>query len=313
MSTALLIVKDLRKVYSGGVEAVKGVSFSIEKPSLIALLGPNGAGKTTLLNMIVGVLPPTNGEVYVLGKNPWREREARRLIGFVPQELGIRGDLTVYENLVYIAAINGVSVSRARLRARELMESLGLFEYRNKLASKLSGGLKRRLSIAMSLIHDPQVLVLDEPTTGLDPGIRVEFIKMLKELVSEGKAVLLSTHISEDAEYCDEVIIMDKGVIVAKGSPEELKRKTVGLKTIVELVTGNPDKAVKVLKGGLDVKKKEDLVNVYLENAERELPRLFNILLSHGIEIYEARIRKPTISDVFLLLTGHPLEETSVG
>ncbi len=308
MGTPILVVRDLRKLYNG-FEAVKGVSFTIEKPELVAILGPNGAGKTTLLNMIAGVLPPTSGEILILGKNPWIDRSAKKFIGFVPQELGIRSDMTVYENLITMALIYGLSLGEARKRAKELMDALGLLDHKSKLASKLSGGLKRRLSIAMSLIHDPKVLILDEPTTGLDPGIRLEFIKMLQGFVREGRAVLLSTHISEDAEYCDRVIIMDKGVIVADDTPDVIKLKVIGSKSIVELKTSDLEKTAKVLSNRYNTKVIRNRVNVYLDKPEKQLPLVFSILTDNGIDVYEARIRKPSISDVFLALTGRLLEE----
>jgi len=309
----LLSVEGLRKVYSGGVEALKGVSFSIEEPSLTALLGPNGAGKTTLLNIIVGVTPPTSGRVSVLGRDPWRDRRARALIGFVPQEEGILRMRTVEENLLTMAALYDVPISEARRRAREVMEYLGLTEYRRRLAAKLSGGLKRRLAVAMALMHDPKVLILDEPTTGLDPGARVSFIKLLKGFVRDGKVVLLSTHIGEDAEACDDVIVMHRGEVVARGAPDELRRRVLGLKTVVELITSKPGVVAEVLKGELVRVGTSEVVRVLLEDAERELPNLMSRVVGLGVPIDEVRIRKPSMSDVFMALTGQLLEEEVVG
>ncbi len=303
----ILAVEGLRKVYEGRVEALKGISFSIEKPSLTTLLGPNGAGKTTLLNIVVGITPPTSGKVLVLGKDLWRERRARALVGFVPQEEGIFRLRTVEENLMTVAAYYDVPVNEARRRAREVMEYLGLTEYRRRLATKLSGGLKRRLAIGMALMHDPKVLILDEPTTGLDPSARVSFIKLLKEFVSKGKLVLMSTHIGEDAELSDDVIIMHEGKLVARGSPEEIRRKALGLKTVVELVSNNPSVLTKELKGELTGVGTSGVVRLYLTDPEKELPNLMSKVFRLGVSINEVRIRKPSMDDVFMAFTGKVL------
>ncbi len=309
----ILLVEGLRKVYEGKVEALKGVSFTIEKPSLTALLGPNGAGKTTLLNIVVGITPPTSGKVMILGRDPWRDRRVRALVGFVPQEEGIFRVRTVEENLLTIAAYYDVPTDEARRRAKEVMEYLGLTEYRRRLADKLSGGLKRRLAIGMALMHDPKLLVLDEPTTGLDPGARAAFMRLIRGFVREGKAVLMSTHIGEDAELCDDVIIMHRGELVARGSPDELRKKALGLKTLVELLTNEPRKVAEALGGEVIKVGASEVVKVLLSDPEKELPNLMSEVYRLGISVNEVRVRKPSMSDVFIAFTGQSLEEVGGG
>jgi len=310
LGEVVLHVVGLRKIYEGNVVAVDGVSFSIERPSFIAILGPNGAGKTTLLNMLAGVLPPTSGTITIMGMDLWREgAKVKRLIGFVPQEMGIWNELTVYENLMFSATLHDVSLFEARRRARELMKLMGLEEHRKKLASKLSGGLRRRLAIAMALIHDPKILILDEPTTGLDPGIRLELLRMLRRFVSEGRLVIMSTHISEDAERCDEVMIMHRGKILAFNKPDNLKEKVMGLVTVIDLhIYEDIDRAMNILRDRWVVSKTENKLSIMVRSFEKELPQIMELLTSRGIDVAEVRVRKPTLSDVFIKLTGYSLE-----
>ena len=313
---ALLNVREVYKVFElkkSRVVAVDGVSFSIEKPSFVTLLGPNGAGKTTLLNIIAAIIPPTRGKVMIKDIDVWSEPyKAKKLIGFVPQEYGIIDMFTVMENLNYAADLYRLPRNIAYERIRFLLKFFDLEEHKHKLAVKLSGGLKRRLSIAMSLIHDPEILILDEPTTGLDPGIRREFIAMLKKFVKNGKLVLMSTHIAEEAELSDSTIIMHRGKIVALGTPEDLKINTVGLKTIVDLVvepTNQIDSLVQELSEKWFVIKHGNIVRVFVESFEKEVPEVMTFIQRKGFNVVEIRARKPTLYDVFLKLTGYELGE----
>lgn len=309
-------VEGVSKVYEvrgNKLIAIDDVSFSVVKPEFIAILGPNGAGKTTLLNIIATVLPPSKGKVYVKGIDVWREPwRAKRLIGFVPQEYGVYENLNVVENLWLVCEIYRIPRNEARRRGRELIELFGLEEHRRKLAGKLSGGLKRRLSIAMSLLHDPEILVLDEPTTGLDPGIRRELIEFLRDMISKGRVVLMSTHIAGEAELSDRVIVMYRGKIIADDDPGELKRKTVGLKTIVELdiyPSSKLDEVVKTLSTRWHASKKGSSVIVTVERFEREVVEIIDVAKYCNVNVLEVRVRPPGLDDVFLKLTGCKLGE----
>ena len=309
-------VEGVSKVYEvkgSKVVAVDDVSFSVVKPEFIAILGPNGAGKTTLLNIIATVLPPSKGRVYIKGIDVWREPwRVKRLIGFVPQEYGVYENLNVVENLWLACEIYRIPRDEARRKVRELIELFGLEEHKKKLAGKLSGGLKRRLSIAMSLLHDPEVVILDEPTTGLDPGIRRELIEFLRDMIGKGRVILMTTHIGSEAELSDRVIVMHRGKIVADDNPDELKRKTVGLKTVVELdihPSSKLDEVVEALSKRWVVSKRGSSVIVIVERFEREIVEIVDVAKYCNVKILEARVRQPSLDDVFLKLTGYKLGE----
>ncbi|OYT26694.1 MAG: hypothetical protein B6V02_01285, partial [Thermoprotei archaeon ex4572_64] len=204
----MIEVQNLTKIYDNNVIAVDDVSFNLDREVFAVLLGPNGAGKSTLLNIIAGILPPSKGRVIVSGIDVWRSlSKVKKILGFVPQEYGVWEYLTVQENLSYMASLYGLSKVEFRRRMKQVLELLNLEEYKNKLAGKLSGGYKRRLSIAMALIHDPEVVIMDEPTTGLDLKVRIELIEFMRSTARNGKTVLVSTHITEDAEYSDQVLV----------------------------------------------------------------------------------------------------------
>ncbi len=311
----LLRLEHVTRVFERGerrIVAVDDVSLVIDRPSLVALLGPNGAGKTTLLSMIAGILPPSRGTIFVKGidivKEPWR---AKKFIGFVPQEEGVIPTFTVIENLLHIADAYGVPIDEARKRARELIEAFGLEEHQKRLASKLSGGLKKRLSIAMALMSDPDILILDEPTTGLDPAVRRNFVYMLREFAKVGKLVIMSTHIANDAELSDEVMIMYRGKIVVRAEPHSLIEEIVGLKTIVELVLGESSDKTKLLEllasKGWSATASRSGIRIAVNSFEREAPQIMKIAREAGLEVLELRVRKPTLDDVFIMLTGAEL------
>ncbi len=304
---------NLSKVYPGGVEAVKDVTLRVRKGVVTSLLGPNGAGKTTLLNMISGILPPTRGRVLIMGEDLWASRRARELLGFTPQEGGVWSELTVYENLMMAASLYDVPTREARQRVRELIDLFGLDKHVRKVARRLSGGLRRRLSVAMALIHDPPVIVLDEPTSGLDPAARAGIMRLFRTLASRGKTVLLSTHISEDAELSDFVAIVNSGRLIAEGSPNELKRRVLRTRSFIEIgLSADVDavRAAKVLTAmGINVSVAGDKVIVKAEDGESLLPQIMRRLDSEGIDVRWAEIRKPTLSDAFRALTGEEVGE----
>jgi len=314
--TEYVIVESISKVFqvkSNKILAVDNISFTVNKPEFISILGPNGAGKTTLLNIIAVILPPTSGEVFIKGLNAWKNPwKAKKFIGFVPQEHGINENLTVIENLYYACELYNIPKINARKIIRELIELFDLDEHKNKLASKLSGGFKRRLSIAMSLVHNPEILILDEPTTGLDPGMRRELIEFLKHMISRGRVILMSTHIAGEAEYSDRVMIMHRGKLVADDNPEDLKKKTIGLKTIIEIdifPISKIDEVIKSLSRKWFASKKRSNVRVIVNSFEKEIADVLDLIRSCNVKVLEVRARQPTLDDVFLKLTGYELGE----
>src|SRR3989440_8512445 len=235
-------VEDLGKTYPGGKKALEGVSFSIQKGEIFWLLGRNGAGKTTLLRILATQLKPTVGRAFVLGHDVLHDPKViRPHIAVVPQEARPQMMLSPYDHILYFCLIRGRSRSDARERTRKVMEDLGLWEHRDKLASDLSGGLRQRLIIAMALVADPDVLFLDEPTIGLDPLGRRAVWHMLRELTRKGATILLTTHYLDEAEMlADHLLIVDKGRTAFHGTVEEAKGDTgVGMRVIVEHPAGN--------------------------------------------------------------------------
>ena len=220
----MLVVEELVKKY-GDIEAVRGVSFTVETGEVYALLGPNGAGKSTILGIVTGVISPTSGRVLVDGLPPYR-REARTRIGYAPQGHGLDPSLTGLENIAFYARLRGLSPREAVKQLTGLAEEWGLYQHLHRPVGKYSGGMARKLAVLVALIGDPRLLVLDEPTSGLDPGSRRKIWELVERLRGEGKAVLLATHYMEEAErLADRVGIIDRGVLVAEGAPDELKKK----------------------------------------------------------------------------------------
>ena len=308
MST-VISVRGVSKVYGNGVKALDNVSFEVRKGETVGLLGPNGAGKTTLMRIISGQLEPTSGEVYVLGV-PYKElleREERLRISYVPQENIFWDNLTVEENLFMMGAMYKIDKKVLRGRIDGLLRDYELLNVRKRLAKNLSGGMKKRLSIMMGLINDPEILILDEPTTGLDPRIRISVISMLEKLRRLGKTILISSHIVEDIErLCERVIIMDQGRIIADDYAEELKKRVIGSEVLEILFRNLDEKIMERIKSWVDeesiaragyklVIRGDDLVQ--LSEKIREDSRIYENTLVMSI-------RKSTLEDVFLFLTG---------
>jgi len=304
-------VRELVKEYDGTM-ALKGVSFDVREGEVFGLLGPNGAGKTTLMNILAGVVRPTSGKAEVLGHDVVVEsRAVRELIGFCPQETVAYEELSALENMLFYAGLYDIPRSEAKKRARELLEFMGLWEVAKKPVKEFSGGMKRRLNLAIALVNDPKVLLLDEPTTGLDPRARREVWRYIEGLRAEKRTVLLATHYMEEADHLsDRVAIMDLGRIVALDTPEALK-KTVGELSVIEIEVEELGEAViralsplsengKILTG-------ENTVRLYARDPDAVLPKVVETALSVGARVMAVRITEPTLEDVFLKLTGRRL------
>jgi lipooligosaccharide transport system ATP-binding protein len=240
-TTPLLIASNLCKQYYGE-QVVRSLSLAINKGEIVGFLGPNGAGKTTTVGMLYGAVIPDAGEVLINGLNLLKQgSEARRMLGVVTQEDNLDPDFSVYENLLQFATYYGMNTSVAKERSLSLLESVRLKDDMNKNIDELSGGMKRKLVFARALLHDPLVVFLDEPTTGLDPEVRAEFWRIILELKNQGRGILLTTHYMEEAEkLCDRVILIRKGEIFDEGSPSFLleKYQVKNLEEIFLLLTG---------------------------------------------------------------------------
>ncbi|MEN0060212.1 MAG: ABC transporter ATP-binding protein [Bdellovibrio sp.] len=307
MSTNVAIeIKDLTKKYDDKI-AVNGINLEIYKGECFGLLGPNGAGKSTTMKMMYCSALVSSGELYVLGLNVKKNyREIKSRIGVVPQDDGLDPDFTVLENLLVYASFHKISKPEAELRAQALLRLMKLEEYQDRSVETLSGGMKRRLAIARGLINSPEVIFLDEPTTGLDPQARIWIWDFFKHLKSEKSTLILTTHYMEEAEQmCDRVAIIDHGKILTVGKPRDLIRELIG-KEVVEFDTNPVDLNYylgRLRAEGFAYQVIKDTVSV-LVKENQEGRRVVDLIASDKIYI-----RKPTLNDVFLKLAGHHLRD----
>lgn len=304
MPTPIVEVRDLVKRF-GAVKAVDGVSFSVPQGAFFGLLGPNGAGKTTTIRMLYGFAPPTSGELRVFGEEittAWRSIKAR--IGVCHQENTLDPDLTVLQNLLVYAGYFAVPRKRARQRADELLDFFALSHRREAKVMELSGGMARRVILARALINEPELLVLDEPTTGLDPQSRHQLWERLETLKASGLTVLLTTHYMEEAEkLCDRLVIVDHGKILVEGTPKELITRHAG-ERVIEVVGPGAALGAFLTENRVSFDDLGKRLIIYLE-ADGDLEEVIRRDHCHD----RCTFRSGTLEDVFLRLTGRGLRE----
>ena len=298
-----IVARDLRKRY-GDLEAVRGVSFEVARGEIVGFLGPNGAGKTTTVRMLSCFLPPSSGTACIHDVDVCeRPRDVKRMIGVCPQEDNLDPDFHVVKNLLVYGRYFGLPRRVVRDRALELLAFVALTDKAHAPIQSLSGGLKRRLVLARALLNEPRVLILDEPTTGLDPQARHAIWDRIRSLRANGTTVLLTTHYMEEAsQLCDRVIVMDEGSILLEGSPQQLVAREVGA-TVVEAWNYGPD-FLQFLHG-LSGRVEEVGSRLYYYPQEDHVERLLDQRFPHQ----ERLIRRATLEDVFLKLTGRALRE----
>jgi lipooligosaccharide transport system ATP-binding protein len=304
----LIVAKDLTKHF-GTMVAVDGISFEIAQGEAFGFLGPNGAGKTSTMRMIASVSPVTSGSLSVLGLDPATHGPAiRARLGVVPQENNLDTELTVEENLMIYGRYFDLPRSEIRMRIEELLDFAQLSDRKKSKVEPLSGGMKRRLTIARGLINRPEMLILDEPTTGLDPQARHLLWDRLYRLKQVGVTLIITTHYMDEAEQlCDRLVIMDKGKIVGEGSPRQLIEQH-STREVIELRfrTGQQEKEVDKLSGlGKRQEILPDRVLIYSDDADQTLDEIH----SDGLEPETTLVRRSTLEDVFLHLTGRSLVE----
>jgi ABC-2 type transport system ATP-binding protein len=306
----IIEVEGLVKHY-GDVKAVDGVSFSVEEGEIFGLLGPNGAGKTTLMEILCGLRRFDEGKATVKGFDLVKDSyKVRGLIGFCPQETLLYDLLSVRENFAFSASLYSLSRRKFKDRVEFSSKVLGVGEFLDRKVEKLSGGMKRRANLAASIIHDPPIVILDEPTVGFDPTIKREFWELIKNLKTGGKTVLLSTHDMYEAdEICDRVAIMEKGKIAALDKPRTLK-ETIGGEPAIHVRVKEPQtkKTLAVLKefnGTL----RDDEIQISAKNPWKTMTEVTNKLTSQGIFTEKIEIVEPTLEDVFIKLSGRKLTE----
>jgi len=308
----IIRISNLKKKF-GNFTAVDGISFDIYKGEIFGFLGPNGAGKTTSINMICGLSPPTEGEV-IFGNQIKNKNDIKTHIGICPQENIFWPKLTCFEQLRFMGEMYGMSRKSARQKSKELLKLMALEEKSNVLAKKLSGGLKRRLNICLALIHDPEIIILDEPEAGLDPQSRIMVRNFIKTL-AKGKTVILTTHNMDEADrLADRVAIIDHGKLLLLDTPDNLK-KSIGEGDILEIVldaddTDNMDKVVNnLLKICYKVKVSDTILIIKSKNLIGLVSEITNKIKEQGFKIKEMTLRENTLEDVFIHLTGRKLRQ----
>ena len=306
-----VITKNLTKKFKD-IIAVRNLNLKVRVGEIFGLLGPNGAGKTTTIRMICGLLKPTRGKVMVFGYEMPKDRaEASKVIGYMTQHTSLYDDLTVKENLEFYASLYRVRKSVREKRVKEILKKFLLWDVRNKLVGKLSGGTKQRVALAASLVHNPKLLILDEPTAGVDPRLRRNFWNYFKKLNSEGITILITTHYMDEAEFCDRLGLMHLGRLIAIGKPEEIKRKAAGGE-IVELEVLNGTKALNIISSMPEVKnvdiisvnKETTTLRILMNNAGTGLPDIIKELELSGFKIRNVKHVSISLEDAFLSLMG---------
>ena len=305
-----IVVDGLEKTYGGGTRALDGMTFSVPEGQVFGLLGPNGAGKSTTVRVLVTLTVADGGVATVAGHDVRTAPDAvRRAIGYVPQSSGVDRRGTGRENLVLQGRLQGMSRPAAHVRATDLLELFNLAEKDNALVQTYSGGQKRRLDVAMGLMHRPQVLFLDEPTTGLDPEARAAMWEELARLTAQEQlTILLTTHYLEEADrLAERVAIVSRGKVVTEGSPEELKRELQGDAVIVEVGRAHTERASVALTANGDVTETVidgSRVHARVENGAQAVPSLLATLDGAGIPVAAVTVARPSLDDVYLHYTG---------
>jgi ABC-2 type transport system ATP-binding protein len=318
VDTNAIETRGLRRAFKARnrtVEAVAGVDMTVRNGEIFGFLGPNGAGKTTTLRMLATLLPPSGGTAMVAGCDLLKQQDrVRERIGYVGQAGGADREIMGRTELVFQGRLYGMALSTAKKRAAELIEMLELEACADRKVATYSGGQKRRLDIGLGLVHDPQLLFLDEPTTGLDPQSRARVWDEVRRMHDRGTTVFLTTHYLDEADaLCDRIAIIDHGKIVAEGTPEELKREVAGDLVTVS-VTGAHQSALDLLKGQPFVREattEDGLIRLYVDRGETAMPSILRLLDSAGMQLLTIGLQRPSLDDVFLRKTGRSLRETA--
>lgn len=306
-------IKDLYKSF-GEVKAVQGVSFEVKKGEIFSLLGPNGAGKTTLLSMLSCLLHPDQGDATILRHSLRKDpMGVKSVLGVVPQEIALYEDLSARENLTFWAKMYGLRGAALKQRVEEVLEVIGLVDRANDYIKKYSGGMKRRVNIGVALLHEPQVIFMDEPTVGIDPQSRRNILDSVLALKRQGTTVLYTTHYMEEAqELSDHIAIMDHGKLIAAGTNAELVRIVGEMDRITLTVNTEGSRVVeawKAVQGVQKVSSEDGTLSVLADDSNRVLPHLFETAASSGVRITSVAIQEPNLEAVFLHLTGRALRD----
>ncbi|MEU2698733.1 MULTISPECIES: daunorubicin resistance protein DrrA family ABC transporter ATP-binding protein [Micromonospora] len=298
------------------VDAVRGVNLDVAAGEIFGFLGPNGAGKTTTLRMLATLIEPDGGEATVAGADLRKDpAEVRRRIGYVAQGGSTWDESSAREELVLQARLYGISKAEAHRRAERALEAFQLTEYADRKSKTYSGGQRRRVEIALGIIHEPKIVFLDEPTTGLDPQSRAHMWDEIRRLRTEGMTVFITTHYLDEADaLCDRIAIMDHGEVVAEGTPAELKREISGEVVIVGLDAPSTPRAAELLDTEAYVSKLETVdeggLRLYVDEGATAIPQVLRRLDHAGLDLRSIELHRPSLDDVFLTKTGRSLRES---
>jgi ABC-2 type transport system ATP-binding protein len=287
----------------GAFVAVNGINFEVQRGEIFGFLGPNGAGKTTTIRMLLGLLTPTSGTAKVVGFDVVKESEAvRRRIGYMSQKFSLYNDLTVEENLNFYGGVYGVRGQTLKQRKQTILKMAGLVGRERELTRNLSGGWKQRLALGAAIIHEPEALFLDEPTAGVDPISRRAFWELIYELAENGTTVLVTTHYMDEAEHCQNLVFIQRGNLVAHGSPEAIKRAKMHGE-VIEVDCADPSRAIPLLRHlnlFEEVALYGALIHVVSSDAPAHLPLIRQTLTEHGLDITNLERIAPSLEDVFI-------------
>lgn len=311
----LIQVSNLVKKY-GDKKVVSDISLNIKKGDVFGLLGPNGAGKSTTISMISGLLKPTEGNIVIDGKDISKNpKEAKKHIGLVPQDIALYPTLSAEDNLLFWGKMYGIRGQKLKERVAEVLKIANLEDKKKEKVGHYSGGMKRRINIAAALIHEPDILVMDEPTVGIDPQSRNHILETVKKLNKEGLTIIYTSHYMEEVEYlCNNVAIVDGGKILAMGEKEELKRSVLNSDKVEIKVSSINKKVVENLKKlsfieNLKINEDKKVIELMIKNASEVLFQVMEIVNQSREKILQVKIEEPNLESVFLSLTGKALRE----
>jgi ABC-2 type transport system ATP-binding protein len=309
---AVIEVRSLTKRF-GNERILKGLDLTVDRGEIFGLIGPSGSGKSTFLRTLTGYLSPSEGEVEVLGKPPVRfTSKDRRRIGFMPQGFVLYGELSIRQNLNFVARLYSLRFLKRRRRVRETLKFVELWEHRRKRATNISGGMQRRLQLAAAIVHDPELLFIDEPTANLDPILRRRFWEEFQRLRDEGHTLLVTTQYVGEAERCDRVGLLSDGILIAVGTPDELRRQAFGGELIHLVLGGDPGHLGEVLEDlegvgrVVEVRQDEEAeeaasrVRLLVEDADAAVPKVTEVL--NGADLRSLDVPKPSFDEAFFRL-----------
>lgn len=309
----MLTINNLKKNY-GDIQAVKGVHLEVKKGEIIGLLGPNGAGKSTTISMISTLIKPDAGSVEFKGIDILKDpKPIQKVLGIVPQEIALYPTLTGYENLKFWGSAYGLKGSALKEKIEVVSEIIGIKDRLKDKVEKYSGGMKRRINIGAALLHDPELLIMDEPTVGIDPQSRNHILETIKQLNEKGMSIIYTSHYMEEVEFlCDRIYIMDEGVVIAEGTKDSLVASVNGERKVIVTYAENPNGIKDRLDALTQVERIEvegEVLTLYTHSNENMMKKIIEVSSEFDIEMISIDVEKPNLESVFLHLTGKALRD----